>query len=31
MSLACDASHAKSGLVSLPLAERATHPLEALG
>jgi hypothetical protein len=31
MILACYASHARRGLVTLPLAERARHPLESLG
>ena len=31
MILACYASHARRGLVELPLTERARHPLETLG
>ncbi|MBX6315644.1 MAG: Gfo/Idh/MocA family oxidoreductase [Isosphaeraceae bacterium] len=31
MILACYASHFRSGLVTLPLADRRRHPLEALG
>jgi len=31
MILACYASHARRGLVSLPLVERSRHPLESLG